>query len=146
MKVLLDTDIISEVYRGKDAVVWARADNHKRGHGVLHISTITEVEVARGWHQAGRPKSAEEFRLWVAAECEALPLDSHVSWLAGEIAGALNRTGQGIGLADVCIAATAIRHGLVLVTGNIEHHDRVRAAGFELELDNWRQPAPAPIG
>lgn len=146
MKVLRDTDIISEVYRGRDGVVGARADKHRRDHGVLRISAITEVEIARGWHEAGRPKSAEQFRQWVAAECEVLALDSHVSWLAGEIAGALNRTGQTIRLADVCIAATAIRRRLVLVTGNIEHHARARAAGFALELDNWCEPAPASIG
>jgi tRNA(fMet)-specific endonuclease VapC len=141
MKSLVDTDILSELFRGKNATVEARASAYRAEHGLFTISTITVVEVVRGWHQAGRPERAEVFRAWLS-RCEILPLAEGTSWLAGEIGGVLARTGQPIGLADVCIAATAIHHGLVLVTGNVEHHARIRAAGFALEIDNWRDAAP----
>jgi predicted nucleic acid-binding protein len=36
------------------------------------------------------------------------------------------------------IAALAIRHGLVLITGNIEHYQRIQALGYPLKIDNWR--------
>jgi len=36
------------------------------------------------------------------------------------------------------IAATALAHGLVLVTRNQEHYQRVCDAGYSLGLDNWR--------
>ncbi len=142
MSVLLDTDALSELFRAKNPTVVQRANAYLSAGGRLRISTITEVEIARGWHQAGRPERAESFRAWLKGYV-VLPLDSATSWLAGEIAGTLGRAGREIGLADVCIAATAIQHGLVLVTGNTQHHERVRAAGFALRLDNWREPASA---
>jgi len=40
----------------------------------------------------------------------------------------------------VAIAATALRHRRVLITGNIQHHERVRAAGFALDILSWRDP------
>jgi len=36
------------------------------------------------------------------------------------------------------IAAIALRHGLVLVTGNTDHYQRIQALGYPLKLDNWR--------
>jgi tRNA(fMet)-specific endonuclease VapC len=137
MKALVDTDILSELFRGKNPTVDAHAAAYRAQHGLITISIITLVEVVRGWHQAGKPERAEVFRTWLS-HCEVLPLDDGPGWLAGEIGGALARTGQVIGLADVSIAATAIHHGLVLVTGNVAHHERIRAAGFPLQIENWR--------
>ena len=37
------------------------------------------------------------------------------------------------------IAATAIEHALVLVTGNVEHFARIQSLGYPLALDNWRK-------
>jgi tRNA(fMet)-specific endonuclease VapC len=39
---------------------------------------------------------------------------------------------------DPLIAATAVFHGLTLVTGNLKHFERVQKLGYALELDNWR--------
>jgi tRNA(fMet)-specific endonuclease VapC len=142
MTALLDTDTLSEIFRGKNPTVMARASAYARSHQRFRISTITEVEISRGWYHSDKPDRALAFRAWLAARCDCIGLGSEVGWLAGEIAGVLGRTGNEVGLADVCIAATALHHGLVLVTGNIRHHERVRAAGFPLELDNWREPAP----
>ena len=36
------------------------------------------------------------------------------------------------------IAATAITHGLELVTGNTAHYQRVQQLGYPLILANWR--------
>ncbi len=41
------------------------------------------------------------------------------------IRGQLRATGQIIGDTDILIAATAIHHGLTLVTRNRRHYDRV---------------------
>ena len=68
-----------------------------------------------------------------------LPLDLDAAVLAGRMYGDLERTGQPIGRADPMIAATAIVHDLVLVTGNGAHYERIRQLGYALELDNWRE-------
>jgi tRNA(fMet)-specific endonuclease VapC len=67
-----------------------------------------------------------------------LSLDREVAALAGEIDGALERSGQRVGVADVLIAATAIRASLVLATGNTDHYARMQKAGFPLRIENWR--------
>lgn len=141
MTALLDTDILSEIFRGKNATVMARAAAYVHINDRYRISSITEVEISRGWHQSSHPERWVAFRTWMTTRCESVALDSETAWLAGEIAGVLGRARNEVGFADVCIAATAVRHGLVLVTGNTKHHMRVKDAGFALELDNWREPA-----
>ena len=49
------------------------------------------------------------------------------------------RAGRPIGVVDVGLAATAIHHGRVLVSGNSAHFGYVRDAGFDLKLENWRE-------
>ncbi len=49
---------------------------------------------------------------------EVVTLDKVSAELAGRIYGDLEGAGRGIGVADVLIAAIAIHHGMVLVTGN----------------------------
>jgi predicted nucleic acid-binding protein len=77
---------------------------------------------------------------------EILPLGSEEAILAGRVYGDLERVGQPIGRADPMIAAVAIAHGLTLATGNEEHYERIRAAGYHLVLDNWRNVSVAPTG
>jgi tRNA(fMet)-specific endonuclease VapC len=48
----------------------------------------------------------------------------------------LKRRGELISDADLIIAATAITHGLVLVTTNTAHYRRITG----LVLDRWTQP------
>lgn len=69
---------------------------------------------------------------------EVLSLDREVAVIAGMIAGKLQRIGQSIGHADPLIAALAIHHELLLVTGNTAHFERIVSLGFPLRLDNWR--------
>ena len=54
-----------------------------------------------------------------------LPFDLGTARVFGELQADLESRGLSPGDADVQIAATAIRHGLELVTGNLHHHQRV---------------------
>jgi tRNA(fMet)-specific endonuclease VapC len=107
MKALLDTDTLSDLLRATSAEVVARAEEYRKKEGVLTISTITVVEVVHGWSRTGSPKRARLFRRWIR-HAKVLPLEREIAWLAGEIGGALTRTGQPIGFADGAIAATAL--------------------------------------
>ncbi len=71
-------------------------------------------------------------------ESEVLAFDRECAEVAGRIYADLLRAGQPIGRADPMIAATAIRHQRVLVTGNMDHYQRIQALGYPLKLDNWR--------
>jgi tRNA(fMet)-specific endonuclease VapC len=141
VKSLLDTDIVSELMRGKNVRLIARADAYAATQGPLAISAMTVFEIGQGLHQMDRLKQAQSFVRWIDS-WDVFPLTRETMTLAGEIGGRMLRAGRTIGVSDTCIAATAIEHGRVLVTGNTRHFEYVREAGFPLELDNWREPAP----
>lgn len=143
-KALLDTDTVSEIMRAKNADVLARAEAYQERHGALSFSALTVFEILQGLHRLHRTVQIESFRVWLEG-CEVLELDTETASIAGEIAGAMTRTGRIIGVVDTCIAAAAIRHDRLLVTGNERHYESVRAAGFPLVWENWRAPlSPAP--
>ena len=136
-KTLLDTDIFSELMRGKNEVVRARAASYLKQHGRLTISSITILEVTKGFHKMRRQDALDRF-IQSLDTLEVLPVGKDEALVGGRIYGDLERLGQPIGRADPMIAGVAIAHGLVLVTGNDEHYARIQAAGYGLVLDNWR--------
>ncbi len=127
--------------RAKNAHLMSRASTYEATHGVLAISAITVFEISQGLHQMARVTQAQNFRRWIEA-WDVFPLARDTMQLAGEIGGKMMKAGRVIGLADTCIAATALEQGRILVTGNTRHFEYVREVGFALELDNWREPTP----
>lgn len=136
-KTLLDTDIFSELMRGKNDAVRARAESYLKQHGRLTISTVTILEVVKGLHKMRRQDALDRFIQRLDA-LDVLPVGRQEALVGGRIYGDLERLGQPIGRADPMIAGVAIAHGLVLATGNDGHYARIQAAGYDLALDNWR--------
>ena len=141
MKSLLDTDMVSELMRGRNPLLVSRATLYEAALGVPAISAMTVFEISQGLHQMARVKQAQSFLRWIES-WEVFALSRETMQLAGEIGGKMMKAGRVIGLSDTCIAATALEQGRVLVTGNTQHFEYVREAGFALTLDNWREPAP----
>jgi tRNA(fMet)-specific endonuclease VapC len=136
-RTVLDTDILSDLLRRKNVHVLERADAYLRTHGRLSTTSITVFEVLLGRQQAGQFDRATEFLAWTT-NAEVLSFDTACAKRAAEIAGALQRSGQGVGTADVLIAATAIVHDVTLATANVSHYQRI--APFGLRIENWRDP------
>ncbi len=136
-KSLLDTDILSEIGKGKHAGIAAKAKAYRRSFGYYSFSTVTVLEIVRGYQKAQQFQQMHAFMAGIASE-EVFLLDVSAAELAGRITGDLDRTGQPIGRADPMIAAIAITHGLELVTGNTSHYQRVGQLGYPLTLVNWR--------
>lgn len=82
MKVVVDTDILSEIQRGKNAQVLARAAAHERAHGGLSRSVLSVFEVVQGWQQRGRADRAAAFLAWIEP-LEIVPFDLGSARLAG---------------------------------------------------------------
>ncbi len=142
-EALVDTDILSEIMKGRNEVVRSRATEYLATYGSFSISAVTILEVVKGFHKVGREPELQRF-VSSLSSVRVLPLAEPEATLAGKIYGDLERLGRPIGRADPMIAATAIVHGLVLVTGNEEHYQRVRDAGYQLTLSNWKSPTQAP--
>jgi tRNA(fMet)-specific endonuclease VapC len=135
--VLLDTDTLSEVLKGKNPKINAAAVAYRTAFTYYTFSAITVVEITRGYQRRGSMAQLGRFLARLPLS-EVLTLDLESAVLAGEIAGLLESVGQLIGLADTMIAAIALQHQLTLVTGNQAHFQRVQALGYPLKLDNWR--------
>lgn len=136
-KALLDTDILSEVLKGVDAQVVARAGAYRAIFGQYTVSLISVVEVVKGFQRRRQEPRLRKFLAGLSL-MDLLSLDLTSAELAGRIYGDLERTGQTIGRMDPLIAAIAITHDLMLVSGNQAHYARIQSLGYALKLDNWR--------
>ena len=137
-KALLDTDILSEVSKGIDPNVIRNATAYRNAIGHYTLSTVTVMEIVRGFQKNQSARRLQTFLTAIASE-EMLAFDQPSAELAGRIAGDLERIGRPIGLADTMIAAIALHHGLELATGNSSHFQRVQQLGYPLTLVSWRQ-------
>lgn len=136
-KALLDTDIFSEIVKGIDQRVVAKAVAYRTVFGSYTISIVTVMEIVKGFHKLQREDRIEQFLAGLPT-VEVLTLDLQSAESAGRIYADLERTGQPIGRADPMIAALALRHDLTLVTGNMAHFQRIQTLHYNLKLDNWR--------
>ncbi len=138
-KALLDTDMLSEILKGRNPTVVQRAAAYKKIFNQLTTSVITVMEIVAGFHKVSRKDALKKFLTSLNAG-EVLAFDQPCAEIAGRIYADLKRTGQPIGRADTMIAAIALNHSLTLATGNTHHYKRVQTLGYPLQIDNWREP------
>ncbi|MFN4179589.1 MAG: type II toxin-antitoxin system VapC family toxin [Armatimonadota bacterium] len=124
---LLDSDTMSEILKGKNSTIMARAALYLRQHAHFTISLITRYEILRGLKVRDAMARMARFE-W---ECQrgriiVLPLTDAIIVRAAEIYADLYQRSQLISDADILIAATAIEHNLVLVTNNLTHFQRIQ--------------------
>jgi tRNA(fMet)-specific endonuclease VapC len=108
-------------------------------HRTLTISAWTIFEHIDGLHRKSQPVLAEAFMRTIAPTLEVIYPDQQTFLLAAKIHASLISTGQTIGIVDTFIAATALTYDLDLVTANTKHFERIRAEGFPLRIQNWRE-------
>lgn len=127
MKYLLDSDWVIDWLKGTPQAATLR--DVLRGHE-LAISGVTYGEVYEGIYFGRDPRNAERVFLNFLRSVEVLPINRLVLRRFARIRGELRSQGQMIGDPDVLIAATALHHGLTLVSRNTRHFGRV--AGLQL--------------
>lgn len=111
---LLDSDVLIQHLRGHGATT----DLLTRSalNGPLGIAAICRTEVIAGMRDKER---AATMRFLDALAC--YPLDASVADRAGELIRHSRCRGIMIDVPDAIIAATALEHGLVLLTYNARH-------------------------
>ncbi|MGD2087618.1 MAG: PIN domain-containing protein [Candidatus Aminicenantes bacterium] len=137
-RTLLDIDIFSEVLKQKNPQVTVKAKQYYQQVGRYTISTITVLEIVKGFHKINRENDIQRL-LTKLLTAELLTLTIKSAELAGRIYADLERTGQPIGRADPMIAAIAIERKLVLATGNEHHYQRIQELGYDLAITNWKR-------
>jgi hypothetical protein len=116
MTVLVDSDVLIEVTRARDAATLQKwADLAESTDVVL----CTPVSVAELWHGA-RPSEHRVLRdLFNALVC--VPLDAATGTQAGEYLRAYHKS-HAVELGDALIAAAAVQHNATLWTRNRKHY------------------------
>jgi len=104
--LLVDTDVFVDHLRGAAALVPGR---HR-----LHYSVVTRAELFAG-------NTAPNLSSQLLAPFRELEVDRAIAERAGRVAREF-----GVRLPDALIAATALEHGLGLVTRNRKHFDSIR--------------------
>jgi predicted nucleic acid-binding protein len=136
-RCVLDTDILSEIIKGKNETVLATAKQYLREHGRFTTSAISVTEIVYGFRRMRREDRVAQFEASLG-DTEVLAFGDLAARLAGRINADLERKGYVIGMPDVMIAGVALNVGLPVVTGNIEHFGYVRSVGYDLVVENWR--------
>jgi tRNA(fMet)-specific endonuclease VapC len=136
-KAIIDTDIFSEITKCVNQTVAAHASAYRTAFPRYTISSVTYMEVIRGYQRKQAFRQLQSFLAAIVSE-EVLAFGQAAAELAGKIAGELEHVGRPIGVTDPMIAAIAIEHGLELVTGNTTHFQRIQQLGYPLTLINWR--------
>jgi tRNA(fMet)-specific endonuclease VapC len=101
------------------------------------IAAITVSELLHGVHRADtavRRGQRERFVEETLAVFPVLAFDLETARVHGRLWADLSRIGQTIGAHDLLIAATAVHHGLGLVTVNEREFRRVSG----VEIHDWR--------
>ena len=129
MRFLLDTDTVSYALRG-----YGRVSERILAHrpSEIGVSAITVAELRFGAHKRGSRKLHRLIDAFLAPVVEA-PFDSPAAARYGKIAAELQGRGERIEMADAMIAAHALELGVVLVTHNVRHFERVEG----LEIADW---------
>jgi toxin FitB len=138
MRVLLDTCALAELRdpRGhpgvKEAVALLRDDD-------LYLSALTVGEISKGISLLHEGRKKRSLSAWLSSlenqfGDRILPLEHETAHLWGEISARCQENGVTLALFEGLLAATALRHGLHIMT----HRTQGFAATGTLIVDPWK--------
>jgi len=121
---LIDTNVLSEYNRtgGPDPGVrlWLETTDRR----TQHVSIITLAEIQKGIELLDQGKRRAQLEQWLTQDLEAwfsgrvFPVDRQVAMRWASLVAQGSRTGRPLPTVDSLIAATALVHGLTIVTRN----------------------------
>lgn len=127
---LLDTNVISELVQKKpDERVMAWSD--AAGEELLHLSVLTLGEIRQGIAMLPQSRRRISLETWLDVELRdrfagrILSVDSAVADRWGKLTARANLAGRPLPIIDSLLAATALLHGLTIVTRNIRDFERM---------------------
>jgi predicted nucleic acid-binding protein len=114
--VLIDSDMLIEVFRAKDAAILGRWADLGESEDVVLCSAVSVAEL---WHGV-RPKEHEALEnLFRALTC--VPIDAGTGRQAGDYLRQYSKS-HSLELGDALIASSAVLHGAALWTRNRKHY------------------------
>ncbi len=127
MSFLLDTCVISNLRQNLPVKV--REWFSEKDDDLFFISVVTLAEIEDGIARLKASRKKIELQEWFYGEFQqrfsecSLPIDEPIARAWGQLNASLTKQGISLGVQDLYIAATAIVHGLAVVTNNTKDFD-----------------------
>ena len=139
MSYLLDTCVVSEPTKPRPAarvVAWLQEADPES----LYISVLTFGELEKGIERLAESQRKRGYRLWLErvrgqAAHRVLTVDDPIASEWGRMLARAEKKGSPLPVIDALLAATAIVHGLTIVTRNDSDIARTGAS----ILDPWQR-------
>jgi toxin FitB len=141
---LLDTNILSELRRPRPepkVVGFVSAQPLEQ----LYVSTVTFAEIRYGIECVDDPKRRAELNDWLTHklrpmfESRVLPVGEDVIFKWRLLVEEGRKTGHTFSQPDLFIGATALHHGLTVVTRDADDYARAKVPVF----NPWSDPGPS---
>lgn len=131
MKFLVDTCILSELAKPKCNEKVRKAFLPIESN-MLFISSVTIGEIVKGIFLLPHTKKRKSLADWLLSiessfERQVLPFDKDTAVIWGELSASLKLKGINISSTDRQIAATALQHGLHIMTRNVKDFEHTGA-------------------
>jgi tRNA(fMet)-specific endonuclease VapC len=127
-----DTDIISATLKPRPPLhLLRRLATIPAQH--QFVTAITVGELVYGAHRVDRPQLTSKIELVLRQAQTVLPFDTTAASTYGSLRVQLERAGTPLAEPDLRIASIAVARGLVLVSRNIRHFQRIPG----LVVENW---------
>lgn len=123
MKFLIDTCVLSELHKNSNLAlrdVFGRFNSEG-----LFVSVLTIGEILKGIELLPEGKRKQDLRAWLkGVEREyanrMIGIDKETAFIWGKLVAKNKSEGFNIGITDSLIAATALQHGLRVMTRNVK--------------------------
>ena len=127
MRTLVDTCVLSEVQRRRSNKQ-VRERFEALAAEDVYLSVLTLGELKKGIDKLKASAKKRALTAWfgqliLSAQNRILPIDHETAIIWGEVTAKSEKKGQSIPAVDGLIAATALRHGLHLMTRNVAHFE-----------------------
>ncbi|MBI3354316.1 MAG: PIN domain-containing protein [Nitrospirae bacterium] len=127
-KYLLDTNIISFYLKGNESLKDKVSDNINS----IAISIISYYEIVSGFQSVNANRRINEFEKFCEL-ADIINLDKASVLASSQIYASLKKSGNLIDDIDILIAGVALSNGLVMVTDNTNHFERIEG----IKIENW---------
>ena len=127
--ILLDTNVVIAFFNGNQAVL----KRIQSEIGRIALSTLVIAELDYGAKASQKAKENIEKLHRFVDIVQVVPFDLESAKIFGTIKSKLRKLGKPTGETDALIAATAMAHKALLVTGNKRHFENIEG----LKIESW---------